>query len=276
MFLDGLWIVFSILCGSNQSWNVSRSPKTDWIDMAKSTKPRTTKPRTRTPAATPAAPTPPAATPAAATPASNGWRKYTLGIGGALILAVMANGVWEFLAKPGMTGAGRYFLDTVTFHSNSIKDSAYRNAALDPTSVPSLVLMSFAYDFPLISATFAATLSFIMFIRMRYKLGGSINPKPPTPPSFRGQIAGICLMLIGWLCLKTITSFHAQTNVIWRVFNANVTICAPFITEQEAKQLKSKFAAMTTRAEYQTIDKELRDLAEKHGITSRLRKEQLW
>jgi hypothetical protein len=91
----------------------------------------------------------------------------------------------------------------------------------------------------------------------------------------RRQIAFVTIVLfvmcVGVMIFQGIIG---QAILIWRVFNVDVNICAPYLTENEEKQLRARFAAVKTRTDYQVIDEELNRIARKNSIT--LREEPLW
>jgi len=70
-----------------------------------------------------------------------GNKRAVLAVIGAIILGAIGSGLWEMIAKPGLSSLGRLFLTLVTFGSESARNNAYADAALDPTAIPSLVLL---------------------------------------------------------------------------------------------------------------------------------------
>src|SRR5258706_15731169 len=55
---------------------------------------------------------------------------------------VVGAALWEEIARPGLSRFGRLLLSIATFGSVKIRDSAYASAALDPTPLAPLVLVT--------------------------------------------------------------------------------------------------------------------------------------
>src|SRR5205807_1241025 len=132
-----------------------------------------------------------------------------------IILGAIGSGVWDSLAKPGLSRFGRIILNTVTLGSESARDSAYSSAALDPTPIAPLLIILILSFIPLVIAIFVALIEFI----------------------FRN------------------------------IFFANMNICAPYMSEFEEKRFRARFSSVNTKADYQVIDHELRELAAKNGVS---------
>src|SRR5438093_12386009 len=65
-------------------------------------------------------------------------RKTTLGCGavlGTIVLGAIGSGVWEMVARPGVSKFGHFVLFLFTFGSQRLKDVAYAAASLDPHTV---------------------------------------------------------------------------------------------------------------------------------------------
>ena len=56
-------------------------------------------------------------------------------------MGLISTGLWDLLFKPGLTHVGRVFLTVITLGSETMRDGAYASAALDPTPLPSLMLL---------------------------------------------------------------------------------------------------------------------------------------
>lgn len=68
-------------------------------------------------------------------------RRVPLTIVGALILAIVSNILYDLLVKPGLSSFGRLFLTILTLGSETLRNSAYSSAALDPTPVTGLMIL---------------------------------------------------------------------------------------------------------------------------------------
>jgi hypothetical protein len=62
---------------------------------------------------------------------------------GIILLSITATVVYDLAVKPGLSSAGRFFLNIMTLGSQKVQDTAYAEAAIDPTPVTSLILLLF-------------------------------------------------------------------------------------------------------------------------------------
>ncbi len=247
-------------------------------------------------------------------------QRVTFSILGAILLGAIGSGVWEVIAKPGLSRTGRFFLSLFTLGSTKLRDASYASAALDPTPLPALlVLFVIVPMFPafLLGVFLRAKVEqgrryreirgarkniedFENLIDKIRKVRGTDFPKqvpesidsskeptvvelkhplvskksePKKKGNRRGwlELLAIGLFLIaGQLFVTTIS----QSILIYRVFNANLVVCSPFLTEIEEEGLRARFASVRSKAEYQIIEQELRMIAAKNGV--RLKDIELW
>lgn len=59
---------------------------------------------------------------------------------------------------------------------------------------------------------------------------------------------------------------HNQSILVWRVFNTNLRIVAPYLTRHEADLLQSKFASMRKRSDFLEIKEMMDSLAAKNNV----------
>src|SRR2546428_10144040 len=58
-----------------------------------------------------------------------------------ILLGVIGNGLWALIFGPGLGAVGRVLLTVGTLGSQTLRDWTYANAALDPTPLPSLMML---------------------------------------------------------------------------------------------------------------------------------------
>ena len=187
------------------------------------------------------------------------------GIGGALAVSVLGTPVWEAV-KPGVGAAARFFLDTLTLGSNAVRDSVYADASLDPTALPVLhtLLVLSAIQWALLIACMTS-------VWLTPRRGRNDETARRAQRRFYVLLAGLVLIspfYAGQLLLSS------ESQLIWRTFHTNLTICAPYLSEVEMKNLKARYASMTGRAEYNALAENLQGLATTHGL--RLKGAVLW
>jgi hypothetical protein len=203
-----------------------------------------------------------------------------------LLLGVISSGLWDFLFKPGITKIGRVLLAIVTFGSESIRDSAYASAALDPTPLPALVGVLLASWLPLIVASgllgkVLGRQSGNRTIQNVEEIAGGddgkivelLKKQVNRRRKLLNWLVGIFLVVLGVISLTTGAVLN-QSIAVWRLFHANIAICSPYIPDVKEKQLRGRFASMTSRQEYMDISGELAEIAKNNGI--KLQQAQLW
>ena len=195
-----------------------------------------------------------------------------------LLLGAIGSGIWETLLKPGVGGLGRFVLSVLALGSSRLRDLAYQSAALDPTSLPSLLIAMSLAIIPL-TLLFGWGGSFLgSSIIKRIERRALAQGKPKTAIlRTTSRTLNILLvstnLLLGGILLTEFAVVN-QAVLIWRVFHANLAVCAPTLSPEQEKAFKAKFAGMRSRADFQTIDRDLRDQAAKTDL--RLVKPSLW
>jgi len=206
---------------------------------------------------------------------------------GTIFLGAIGSGVWEIFARPGLSKFGRLVLSIVTLGSQTVQDSAYSTAALDPTPVAPLLMVFALSFFPLFLAISSGT----MWLQVRSaekmraarKSHGGEGPAAHSgePPErfntleFRNSIWDSRKFALGMLLMMSIIFGGCvigifvlnQAVLIRRVFTANVAICAPYMSESEEERIWADFAAVATKAEYLPIDGKLRSIASQNGAS---------
>jgi hypothetical protein len=193
---------------------------------------------------------------------------------GVLVLGILGSTLYDLLVKPGLSTFGRIGLDFITLGSETVKNYAYASAALDPTPVTSLYLLQIV----LIIACFPAA-------RMIGRIISKNKNKKVDETSDEQQLTLLrqesgrlkaklrvlewffWITFLPWLFLTFVAfSVHNQSILIWRVFNANITIVAPVTSDADIKQLKASYCAMKSRNDYLAIKSKIKSIASKNNI----------
>lgn len=217
---------------------------------------------------------------------SRPWGRWK-SIGATLLLGVVASGAWDIL-KPGLSRFWDLALVILTLGSQKVYDRIFAMAALDPRPIPSLVTL---YLFIVLLASFLAYGAGRTAARLHAAKRGfgrsSLRRERRTERVEKSKrrmfgirveaIRGILsreTMLIGASTLVSVFFLALFLYVnravgVWRVFHANLSICAPYISEEERVELKARFAGMTSAREFDEIETHLRRVAEKAGVSLR-------
>jgi hypothetical protein len=189
---------------------------------------------------------------------------------GTIVLGAIGSGVWDVLAKPGLSAASRFALNLVTLGSGTVKDAAYSSAALDPYPLPSLIVILILTWLPL--WPFATALGFRMgrFVANRQQQDKRIHRRLESLITAAYVLVTIAVLAYAFVFTQIIN----QAILIRRVFYADLAICSPYISETDEKRLRAHFASVKTRADYDLIAIELKQIATTNKIS--LREESLW
>lgn len=198
-------------------------------------------------------------------------RKAPISIAGVLLLALIGGAISDVLVNPSLSWVGRAILELATFGSSVIKDEIYASAALNPTPLSSIIL--------LVLVSGSVTGAVFGIIRRRKLVTEEVPSQEieSSGPRFLMHIGRIVGALIFWampLFLTILVMLHNQSVAIWRVFHANHRIVAPYVTEHEANLLTSRFARVTSKADFQSIADDMERIATKNGLS--LRPEMTW
>ncbi|MGM3422502.1 hypothetical protein [Pseudomonas benzopyrenica] len=192
-------------------------------------------------------------------------KKAPVTIIGVLAIGIICSALYDIFIRPGINIFSSKLFDLATLGSQSIKDYAFSNAALDPTSLPSAFLL-FA---------FSGGLTGVLMAKGTFRFKRSIRSQ--QIPLKDRKLRRLITPIISLLCIVFIFVSITVTNqsiLIWRSFNANTKIIAPYTNEKDLLIISSKFSSMTTEAEYNEIYKTVSTIAESNNL--RLRDTKTW
>ncbi len=170
------------------------------------------------------------------------------------------------LVRPGITTVGRFALDLLTLGSDTIKDTAYSRAAINPTPTTALFLFSMAATFTLVPIFAYWGYVFTKWLRK----GKSIREER-SRRMFRITFA---LYVVSTIPILTIYSIQQQSVRIWQAFHTHLATIAPYISEDERLMLSSQFATIEGRDDYTAIANDMGKIAADVGV--KLREIELW
>lgn len=204
-------------------------------------------------------------------------------IAGVVIIGVVGSAIYDALVKPGFNMVSKVFFDLITFGSQTVRDYAFSNAALDPTALPSMLV------FLTMSGLFFGVI-LIVNLRVRRRGKKAINSSAEASISAksgqndvsdRDQKKAKRLRYLDWvidglmiaMLFITITVMN-QSILVWRVYNANEKIIAPYVSSNDMLKIKSQFSQIKTEKEYKVLYEAMQAVALKNKIE--LRSESTW
>lgn len=205
------------------------------------------------------------------TDVKNIFRRPIWAIVGAIVIGIIGSGLYDLLVKPGISHFGDWFFKIISHSSVAIKNAPFSTAALDPTSLPSLIMLFLLGSVPI---SLLIILIPIKIIRDHIR---KKNIKKSEKELKSTKLKALILYLFNIILLiivsQTSVSIINKTILIDRIFHANLKICAPYITEKEEKILVSEFSSMETMDDYEKINKVLLEIATNNTLS--LRKEKI-
>lgn len=205
------------------------------------------------------------------------WEKIALGLVGSVLLGGIGSGVWELALKPLGQWCGRLALTGATLGSNSVRDSIYREAAKGYHEASALNMFSLTV--------------FVMFAICSFALGVANGKRraskdkhvlaseiamlePEEKASFlekkikllRRKLYISELVVIGFgVLLASIQLVDLlkleQANAAYTYFAQSMAICRPYIGDQQAQVMQSRFAAINGRNDYLKLADDLKQIA---------------
>ena len=200
---------------------------------------------------------------------SRQWRRILLAIFGAIVVGAVGSGVWDVVAKPGLSSAANLLLRILASGSDKIRDLPYSMAALNPYSLPSLLLFLACASAPAYACG-RATISLLPDrLYMKLFLDEEVWRRRQR------QLAGV-LFLYGFVLIAvgfTSLSILNRAIAVRRIYDANMEIIAPYVPSEEVLRLRSEFASMVSQADYFALKAQLKAVAAAHKV--RLRDEEI-
>jgi hypothetical protein len=224
------------------------------------------------------------------------WKKLILWSIGSLILGALGSGLWDLALKPGGQWITREILTAATLGSMSLKDGVYRQAAKGLHEEAALDLLVYV---SLSTVTALAALDVAIFLKMRknareldelkaefdelanlHANEDSEDKKEIDIESIglrlkrsRNRIKKIFPVLLYVMIVSLALNAGAQfislleiseSNSAYTFFRQSMAICRPYVSDQQAQMIKSRFAEINGRADYLTIIDELQHIAASH------------
>ena len=199
--------------------------------------------------------------------------KYKKEIIGGLIAIV----AFEYFLHPIFHYSGPFFFRIAESVSNSAVDRLFAQAALGTGPNPAL-------DWLQIFSGFVVGLTAVMIIVLVRGDAGDAHQTPTntslpeeagdtmpmvTPPpqvSTRWKVGFVVFVAILDVTLFLMLWSNLFQFRIVTSFQQHMTAIAPFITDQQAKQFRSRWTQMRTKGDYDVIYRDLQKIADSNGI----------
>lgn len=213
--------------------------------------------------------------------------KAPMTIAGVIIIGVVGSAIYDALVKPGFNIVSKVFFDLITFGSQTVRDYAFSNAALDPTALPSMFVFLTMTG---VSVGIIIIVNMKVRRRWRRELTSSFESLTPLQKEQEQEQGNLNqsdrkkikrLRYLDWLLdglmialIFITTTVMNQSILVWRVYNANENIIAPYVSPSEMLKMKSQFSQIKTEKEYKDLYEVMHAIALKNKVE--LRSESTW
>ena len=193
-------------------------------------------------------------------------RRIILGVVGTVLLGAIGSGLWDLLFRPGLNETRSW----ITRLWHSADDAVFASAALDPRPLADLVLMQLLVQVPLCMLTWLLLDVLLMpplfrFLDVKVEQEGR-GYVQRVRARLRWTALVLAMFLLGLYAIGLIGfSIVSDSVVVWRVFDRNLAICAPLLSDSDTRSLTSSFGEMRTRADFERIRDRMNGLARAHG-----------
>ena len=173
------------------------------------------------------------------------WRTMRF-VGITVVLGAVGSGVWEWLLKPALAGVGDVVLNIATLGVASFKDSLYKQIALGFHEAPSLRLLSASIGF----LTGAMLGLVFLYYWLRFVNKTSLpDASVQRAANWVIRACSICVLFMFVFGGVQITQLAYINRAIGH-FNQLHSIAAPYLTEEQRLNFRSRFSQVASRDDY--------------------------
>lgn len=178
-----------------------------------------------------------------------------------IIASIVASVIFIALVQPIMTYIWEIISSTGNDYLNAFVDNMYKNAALGERDW--------------VVATFSTVGVYVPFVFISSKRLANFIYKPSfkNKPNKIENTVSTTASWIWWSALifgvasATFISSYIYTDMQLNTsFNQRLTVLSPHITDIEYKKYKSEWASMTSKKDYQTLNKKIQEQADSLSI----------
>jgi len=183
------------------------------------------------------------------------WVAYGLA---SVLLGGIGSGVWEYVLRPALTGGTSLLLNLATLGSHAFKDDLYREVALGYQETPSLTLL----------ANFTGMLLAVVLILLARRVGlrdpSSRLSRTATAIGRSKLTVMLVLFLVGALSVDAIRQGYVNGAIAY--YKQMSSVVAPYQDETQARTLRSRFALVQSKADYDALIQALQATATRAGV----------
>lgn len=186
-------------------------------------------------------------------------KKKLLWLLATLVLGALGSGLWELAFRPILAFCATTALDIVTLGMESLRNGLYKEAARGQYERVSITMLSAGAGM-MIGASIMTLLAPDLRRRLNVMQGGNAA----ASLKFSLKLLFVFVTTLAILLFQRTAYINRAVNH----FEQLAQIVAPYQTEQERLLVRSKFAQMISRDQYEQLIRSLVEFARSRGITS--------
>lgn len=179
-----------------------------------------------------------------------------------VVLGAIGSGAWKWLLKPALASSTDFLLNVATLGVSEFKDSLYAEVARGLHEEPSLRLVSFFYLF--LPGVAMGAVVMLLLAQFRVKAN-----KEPIPVAVSDRF--VAATVVAFVVFVSAFSFiqAVQLSYVNRAathFNQVLAIASPHLQEAERLLYRSRFAQITTRADFESLVRSLETVCRTNNL----------
>jgi disulfide bond formation protein DsbB len=191
---------------------------------------------------------------------------------GVLIIGALGSGLWDVAFRGLYDQSSGFLLTLVTLGLDSARNSIYAKVAQGHHELPSLYGFQFVVTITLMGPILMAPIWLMgnAWIKTRILPETSIEKRDRQISRLSRVIyiiSAFAFFIAVVLFAQLVTMGY--TNAAITHFDHSLAICAPALTSEEERSIRSQFALLKTSADYEAVIRRLQDIAAQHEMTLR-------
>jgi hypothetical protein len=204
----------------------------------------------------------------------SGWKKAALAIIVTIVLGAIGSGLWELALRPAALWSGKAILTVVTLGSSTVKDGIYLEAAKGYHEAGDLELFSFEVMCLFgLSGGFAGVIIGSLYVRRvitsaqdteaaHNKLKSLLDEKGFITKTDYPMMWTLLLVSLLFACIQDISYLKLfQANEAYTYYSQSLTICRPYMDDQQTQIIESRYASIKSRDDYMNVTNQLAQVA---------------
>jgi hypothetical protein len=185
---------------------------------------------------------------------------------GVVLIGVLGSALWEVVLHGLYERGSRFLLTLFTLGLDSMRNSIYADVARGHHEVPSLYLLMF-----FVVSVLAIPISIIVNLTLMshiWPANLAREERQRLRPRLRRLIYKLTTFcfFVGVILLGRLITLN-YTNLAITHFEHSLAICAPYLTGEEERAIRSQFALIKTSMDYEAVIRRLQAVAAQHEIT---------